>query len=122
MRKTSARSFWSHFAAGELFPFPFPAVSWAYERVERRRRRPVFTRRQDEPTAAEDGAAGQCEAHGGAAGGAFAMIAGLVIVPVVSLFTPKPEKGLVDFAFAGYDQKVVVSARDSLGNSEPANK
>ena len=50
--------------------------------------------------------------------GAFAMIAGLVIVPVVSLVTPKPEKGLVDFAFAGYDQKVVVSARDSLGNSE----
>ena len=52
--------------------------------------------------------------------GAFAMIAGLVIVPVVSLFTPKPEKGLVDFAFAGYDQKVVVSARDSLGDSDPA--
>ncbi len=52
--------------------------------------------------------------------GAFAMIAGLVIVPVVSLVTPKPEKGLVDFAFAGYDQKVVVSARDSLGDSEQA--
>jgi SSS family solute:Na+ symporter len=50
--------------------------------------------------------------------GAFAMIAGLVIVPVVSLFTPKPSKRLVDFAFAAYDQKVVVSARDSLGNSE----
>ena len=52
--------------------------------------------------------------------GAFAMLAGLVIVPVVSLFTPKPEKGLVDFAFSGYDQKVVVSARESLGNSEQA--
>ena len=52
--------------------------------------------------------------------GAFAMVAGLVIVPVVSLFTPKPEKGLVDFAFAGYDKKVVVSARDSLGESEKA--
>ena len=50
--------------------------------------------------------------------GAFAMLAGLVIVPVVSLFTPKPEKALVDFAFSGYDLKVVVSARDSLGNSE----
>ena len=52
--------------------------------------------------------------------GAFAMIAGLVIVPVVSLITPKPEKALVDYAFAGYDQKVVVSARDSLGDSEQA--
>ena len=52
--------------------------------------------------------------------GAFAMIAGLVIVPVVSLVTPKPEKALVDFAFSGYDQKVVVSARDSLGDSEKA--
>ncbi len=50
--------------------------------------------------------------------GAFAMLAGLVIVPVVSLVTPKPEKNLVDFAFAGYDKKVVVSARDSLGDSE----
>ena len=52
--------------------------------------------------------------------GAFAMLAGLVIVPVVSLFTPKPEKGLVDYAFAGYERKVVVSARDSLGDSEKA--
>ena len=50
--------------------------------------------------------------------GAFAMLAGLVIVPVVSLFTPKPDKKLVDFAFAGYDKKVVVTARDSLGDSK----
>ena len=50
--------------------------------------------------------------------GAFAMLAGLVIVPVVSLVTPKPDKKLVDFAFAGYDRKVVVSARDSLGDSK----
>ncbi|MBR1822488.1 MAG: sodium/solute symporter [Clostridia bacterium] len=52
--------------------------------------------------------------------GAFAMLAGLVIVPLVSLVTPKPDKDLVDFVFAGYDKKVVVSARDSLGDSEKA--
>ena len=54
--------------------------------------------------------------------GAFAMLAGLVIVPVVSLFTPKPDKKLVEFAFSGYDKKVIVSARDSLGDSEPVNE
>ena len=48
--------------------------------------------------------------------GAFAMLAGLVIVPVVSLVTPKPEKQLVDYAFAGYERKVVVTARDALGS------
>jgi SSS family solute:Na+ symporter len=50
--------------------------------------------------------------------GAFAMIAGLVIVPVVSLVTPKPDKKLVDFAFAAYERKVTVTVRDSLGDSE----
>lgn len=50
--------------------------------------------------------------------GAFAMIAGLVIVPVVSLVTPKPDKKLVDFAFAAYERKVTVTVRDSLGNTE----
>ena len=54
--------------------------------------------------------------------GAFAMLAGLVIVPVVSLVTPKPDRKLVDFAFSGYDKKVIVSARDSLGDSEPVNE
>jgi Na+(H+)/acetate symporter ActP len=47
--------------------------------------------------------------------GAFAMIVGLIIVPVVSLFTPKPDKSIVDFAFSGYDEKVVVSVKESLG-------
>ncbi|MDO4866285.1 MAG: sodium:solute symporter [Clostridia bacterium] len=50
--------------------------------------------------------------------GAFAMLAGLVIVPVVSLFTPKPDRKLVDFAFEAYERKVVVTVRDSLGDSE----
>ena len=50
--------------------------------------------------------------------GAFAMLAGLVIVPLVSLFTPKPDRKLVDFAFEAYERKVVVTVRDSLGDSE----
>ncbi len=36
--------------------------------------------------------------------GAIAMLAGLVIVPVVSLFTPKPEKTFVDKIFACYEK------------------
>ena len=50
--------------------------------------------------------------------GAFAMLAGLVIVPVVSLVTPKPDKKLVDYAFAAYERKVTVTVRDSLGDAE----
>ena len=42
--------------------------------------------------------------------GAIAMLAGLVIVPVVSLFTPGPDKKLVDNAFACYEKKTEVSA------------
>ncbi|MBO4366156.1 MAG: sodium:solute symporter, partial [Clostridia bacterium] len=41
--------------------------------------------------------------------GAFAMLAGLVIVPVVSLFTPKGDREAVDRMFACYDKKVEVS-------------
>ena len=50
--------------------------------------------------------------------GAFAMIVGLIIVPIVSLITPAPEKGIVDNAFAGYDAQVVVSAKESLGKGK----
>ena len=46
--------------------------------------------------------------------GAFAMLAGLVIVPVVSLFTAKPDQKLVDDAFACYDVKVNVSQKRAL--------
>ena len=38
--------------------------------------------------------------------GAFAMLAGLILVPVVSLITPKPKKEMVDGAFACYDKTV----------------
>lgn len=47
--------------------------------------------------------------------GAFAMLAGLVIVPVVSLFTRKPEDTLVEYAFSCYDKKVEVTQSTSLG-------
>ena len=48
--------------------------------------------------------------------GAFCMIAGLVIVPVISLFTPKPDKELVDSAFACYDKEVMVHQSTSLSD------
>ncbi|MBQ3556719.1 MAG: sodium:solute symporter family protein [Oscillospiraceae bacterium] len=48
--------------------------------------------------------------------GAFCMIAGLVIVPVVSMFTPKPDKALVEDAFSCYEEKVLVSKSRALGD------
>ena len=48
--------------------------------------------------------------------GAFAMLAGLVIVPVVSLLSPKPDRALVENAFACYEAKVVVPVKKSLGD------
>lgn len=47
--------------------------------------------------------------------GAIAMLAGLVIVPVVSLFTPKPDQKLVDDAFACYEKETKVSQKTALG-------
>ena len=46
--------------------------------------------------------------------GAFAMIAGLVIVPVVSLFTAKPEAKLIEDTFACYNKKIEVPQKQSL--------
>ena len=43
------------------------------------------------------------------------MIAGLVIVPVVSLITPKPDQKLVDGAFSCYEEKVLVPQSQALG-------
>lgn len=48
--------------------------------------------------------------------GAIAMLAGLIIVPVVSLLTPKPEPGPVEEAFACYEKSSVVSQKTALGN------
>lgn len=46
--------------------------------------------------------------------GSIAMIAGLIIVPVVSLISPKPDKKLVDEAFACYEKKVPAAQKNSL--------
>ncbi|MBR2280106.1 MAG: sodium/solute symporter [Ruminococcus sp.] len=46
--------------------------------------------------------------------GAFAMLAGLVIVPVVSLISPKPDKEFVDSAFECYEKKVPAAQKNSL--------
>lgn len=46
--------------------------------------------------------------------GAVAMVAGLVIVPVVSFLTPKLKKEQVDFAFTCYDEVVEVTEKTSL--------
>lgn len=47
--------------------------------------------------------------------GAIAMLAGIVIVPVVSIFTPKPDKKLVEDAFACYEEKTEVAKKTALG-------
>ena len=55
--------------------------------------------------------------------GAFAMLAGLVIVPVVSLFTKKPDQAMVDEAFSCYEKKAPVSQKNALSElplSSPA--
>ena len=54
--------------------------------------------------------------------GAFCMIAGLIIVPVVSLITPKPDKAHVDQVFSCYDRTVVVHVTDSIGETVAESK
>jgi len=49
--------------------------------------------------------------------GAFAMLAGLVIVPVVSAITKAPDKALVDNCFSCYEETVTVKVLDDLGNN-----
>ena len=48
--------------------------------------------------------------------GVLAMVAGLVLVPLVSLITPKLEQKKVDEIFACYDDKVTVEVTESLGD------
>ena len=52
--------------------------------------------------------------------GAFCMIAGLVLVPLVSLISKAPAKDDVDRIFSCYDRKVLVSAKDSIEVTEDA--
>ena len=50
--------------------------------------------------------------------GAFCMIGGLILVPLVSLLTKAPDRQLVDHIFSCYDRKVLVSAKDSIETEE----
>jgi len=47
--------------------------------------------------------------------GAIAMLAGLIIVPVVSLVTPKPDRDLVNGCFACYEKTTEVAQKANLG-------
>ena len=53
--------------------------------------------------------------------GAVAMIAGLVVVPLVSLITPKMNNEKVEHAFAGYDKVVSVPEKMYLVEEEKEN-
>lgn len=46
--------------------------------------------------------------------GAAAMVAGLIVVPLVSLISPKSDREKVDKIFACYDEKVTISRKRSL--------
>ena len=46
--------------------------------------------------------------------GAIAMVAGLVIVPIVSVLSPKPDTSKVESIFACYDEKVTITKKRSL--------
>ena len=50
--------------------------------------------------------------------GALAMIGGLIIVPLVSIFTKKPPMENVDKIFSCYDRRVTVPVTDSLSEAE----
>ncbi|SEW33281.1 sodium:solute symporter family transporter [[Clostridium] fimetarium] len=50
--------------------------------------------------------------------GAMVMVAGLVIVPVVSLLTPKMKQQDVEEIFECYEEKVVVELKESLADEE----
>jgi len=48
--------------------------------------------------------------------GAFTMLAGFIIVPVISILTKAPDKNAVDNCFTCYDEMVSVKVRDDLGD------
>lgn len=47
--------------------------------------------------------------------GVIAMLGGIIIVPIVSWITPKPDKSRVDEIFSCYSKKVTVDSKKSLG-------
>ncbi len=48
--------------------------------------------------------------------GVIAMLGGLILVPIVSLVTPKQDKEKTEEMFSCYDKEVVVASKESLGN------
>ena len=50
--------------------------------------------------------------------GVVAMVGGLIIVPIVSLFTKKPSEEKLNELFACYDEKVLVKQKDALEEAE----
>ncbi len=50
--------------------------------------------------------------------GAFCMIAGLVIVPIVSAFTKAPDKAHIEDVFSCYERRVTVRAKEAIGDEE----
>ena len=46
------------------------------------------------------------------------MLAGLVIVPLVSLMTKAPAADHVDQIFSCYERTITVTVKDSIGNPE----
>ena len=49
--------------------------------------------------------------------GAFAMLAGLIIVPFVSMFTKAPDKTALESCFSCYEETVSVKVSEDLGNN-----
>ena len=50
--------------------------------------------------------------------GAFCMIAGLILVPIVSAFTRKPDPAMVEDAFSCYTKKVLVPQTEALEDKD----
>ena len=50
--------------------------------------------------------------------GSFAMILGLILVPIISLFTKKQDKEQIDAIFSCYDRQVTASAKAVLTDME----
>ena len=48
--------------------------------------------------------------------GAFCMLAGFVIVPVISIITPKPEREFLNDAFSCYTRTVTIRQSRALGD------
>ena len=50
--------------------------------------------------------------------GAFCMLLGLVLVPVISLLTPGPDRQTVEYAFSCYEKKVLVRQTNALEDEQ----